>query len=112
MFATPHPSKALTIDLPMGYMIKKIKQSFLIVSFLGFLVLSSAIGVVYLKHLYRHFHTQLQDLRDQRDKLHIEWTQLLLEQSALASDMRVEQIARDELGMIFPAPNTIEMIRP
>jgi len=109
MFSTANAHKTIALARPLPYL---IQQSLLSMFVLGLLVLSSAIGVVYIKHLYRNFHTQLQSLRDQRDKCHIEWTQLLLEQSALASDMRVEQIARNELGMIFPAPDKIVIIRP
>ncbi len=76
------------------------------------LVLSSALGVVYSKHIGRNFHTQLQELRNDRDRLHIEWTQLLLERGALGSDMRVEKIAREDLGMRFPTQKEIVMIRP
>ena len=109
MFRAATSDQTIALARPLPYL---MKQSLLSVVFLGLLVLSSAIGVVYTKHLYRNFHTELQSLRDQRDKCHIEWTQLLLEQSALASDMRVEQIARNELGMIFPAPDKIVIIRP
>lgn len=79
---------------------------------LGLLVLSSAIGVVYSKHVGRNFHTQLQELYNERDKLHVEWTQLLLERGALGADMRVEKIAREELGMRFPLQDEIVMIKP
>ena len=78
----------------------------------GLLVLCSAMGVVYTKHVNRHFYTELQQLRNERDRLHVEWTQLLLERGTLGSDMRVEKIARDELGMVFPSPEKTVMIKP
>ncbi len=109
MFSKATSPQTIALARPLPYL---MQQSVLSLFFLGLLILSSAIAVVYVKHLYRNFHTQLQSLRDQRDKCHIEWTQLLLEQSALASDMRVEQIARNELGMIFPEPDKIVIIRP
>ena len=79
---------------------------------LGLLVLSSAISVVYAKHLHRGLHIQLQQLQQERDKYHVEWTQLLLEQGTLGSDLRVEKVAREQLGMIIPPPNQIVVIKP
>lgn len=80
--------------------------------FLSFLVLSSALGVVYTKYLNRNLHIQLEVLQDSRDNLHVEWTQLLLEQGTLASDLRVEKIAREKLGMIMPSNKEIVVIQP
>lgn len=79
---------------------------------LSFLVLSSALGVVYTKYLNRNLHIQLEQLQDARDNLHVEWTQLLLEQGTLASDLRVEKIAREKLGMVIPSPKEIVVIQP
>ncbi len=79
---------------------------------LGSLVLCSAIGVVYTKYLNRSLHIELQQLQDLRDKLHIEWTQLLLEQGTLGSDVRVEKVAREKLDMILPSQNQIIVIKP
>ncbi len=79
---------------------------------LGLVVLGSALGVVYTKHLYRNRHIQLQQLQNTRDKLHVEWTQLLLEQGTLGSDVQVEKIAREQLGMIIPPPNQMAVIKP
>lgn len=89
-----------------------LQQRFWTIGLLSLFLLSSAMGLVAVKHLNRYFHIQLQQLREQRDQLHTEWTQLLLEQSALASDMRVEQIARDDLGMVFPEPQKTVIIKP
>lgn len=80
--------------------------------FLMFLVLMSAMAVVYVKHLNRSLHIELQQSQRKRDHLHVEWSRLLLEQGALASDVRVEQVAREQLGMIIPSPTTIEVMRP
>lgn len=82
------------------------------IAILGVLVLGSALGVVYTKYLNRNLHIQLEQLQDARDNLHVEWTQLLLEQGTLASDVRVEKIAREKLGMIVPSPKEIVVIQP
>ncbi len=80
--------------------------------FLGVLLLSAALGVVYTKYLNRHLHIQLETLQHERDNLHVEWTQLLLEQGTLASDLRVEKIAREKLKMIVPSSKEIVVIQP
>ncbi len=69
-------------------------------------------GVVYTKYLNRNLHIQLEALQNARDNLHIEWTQLLLEQGTLASDLRVEKIARERLDMIIPANKDIVVVQP
>jgi cell division protein FtsL len=79
---------------------------------LSVLVLSSAIAVVYIQYLNRNLHIQLQQLQESRDRLHIEWTQLLLEQGTLGSDIRVEKIAREHLDMLLPSPNKVLVIKP
>ena len=78
----------------------------------SFILLSSALAVVYSKHLYRKLHIQLQHLQQARDSLHNEWTQLLLEQGTLASDVRVEKIARETLKMKIPDPTQTQVINP
>jgi cell division protein FtsL len=82
------------------------------IMFASLLVLSSALGVVYTKYLNRNLHIQLEVLQDSRNNLHVEWTQLLLEQGTLASDLRVEKIAREKLGMIAPSNKEIVVIQP
>lgn len=75
----------------------------LAVCFLMFgLVLAQAIGVIYIKQNKRMLHSNLQNMYKMRDKLHIEWSQLLLEQGTWEADARVEHIARDRLGMVMP----------
>lgn len=99
----------MKLSSPLLWILKR--QSMRVV-FLGFLVLSSAIGIVYTKYLNRKLHIRLQQLQETRNKLHVEWTQLLLEQSVYASDVRVEKIAREKLEMIAPNQNQIEVIKP
>lgn len=75
-------------------------------------VLGSAIAVVYTQHLNRSLHIQLQHLHEMRDALHVEWSQLLLEQGTYGSDVRVEKVAQDTLKMKLPTPEQIRVIRP
>lgn len=66
------------------------------------LVLFQSLGIIYTKQTKRLLHAKLQGLYSARDKLQIEWSQLLLEQGTWEADSRVEQVAREKLGMIVP----------
>jgi len=75
------------------------------------LVCSSALGVVYAVNESRHLLNELQTLGNKRNSLQVEWGQLLLEQSSLVSQGRVEDIAIAELGMKIPAMENMVMVR-
>ena len=55
---------------------------------------------------------ELQTLNKTKEELRIEWSQLLLEQGTLGSELRVEKIAREQLGMRVPLPEQMMVIRP
>jgi len=76
------------------------------------LVLSSALGMVYVKHKSRALFIELQALQQQRDDYRVEWTQLLLEQSVWDADVLIDKVARQELQMTTPAPQSIIMVKP
>lgn len=59
----------------------------------------SALAVVRARHGNRTEFVELQQLEARRDALEVEWGQLQLEQSAWATHGRIEQVAREELGM-------------
>ncbi len=85
------------IDMPMLVMV--------------ILVIISAVGVIYSKHLNRNEFIQLQKLEKQRDLLNEEWGRLLLEQSTWGSPSRVEQQARTRLNMIVPSADMTVVIK-
>ncbi len=87
-----------------------VRDMVLFVSLFVFLI-ASAIGVIYSKHVSRQLFAELQKLQRERDDLHVEWTQLLLEQGTWASPARIEQMARAERHMTMPGPKQIEVIR-
>ncbi len=82
------------------------------VVFLSGLIVASALALVYIRHTNRSLHIALQKIQMSRDELHVVWTQLKLEHGTLGSDVRVERIARDQLGMISPNPKEITVIQP
>ena len=75
-------------------------------------VLSSAVAVVYSRHLHRQAYIALSTLEHQRDELNIEFGRLQLEQATWAETNRIDQIARTQLGMKFPEGAEIVVLRP
>lgn len=73
-------------------------------------VLFSSLSCIYIIHLSRQTFTELQQLHQQTDALHVEWTQLLLEQGAWASYSRIEQLASQSLQMKRPEPAKVQVI--
>jgi cell division protein FtsL len=75
-------------------------------------VTASGIGVVYAKFLSRKLFVELQGLRAERDLVDAEWSRLQLELGTWASHVRIEQIAREKLGMRVPRADEIVVLRP
>lgn len=69
---------------------------------LGVAVLASAVMVVQFKNDNRRLTNEGTQLRDERDRLDVEWSQLQLEEAAHSSHSRVETIARNQLKMVEP----------
>lgn len=90
--------------------ILKSNKFVLITVFLLILNFCSSLTVIYLRHLNRISMIELQSHIDKQDVLYKEWTQLLLEQSTLASYNRVDQVARNQLGMKLPINKEISIL--
>ncbi len=67
-------------------------------------VLISALVVVYVKNEQRVYFSQQQLAIQQTAQLELEWSQLLLEQSAMAAPARVQRIAHQRLHLVMPNP--------
>ena len=76
------------------------------------LMMISAFGVIYAKHQSRKLFVELQALHKARDNMDIEWGQLQLEQSTLATHSRVEDTAGTKLGMVIPEANQVVILQP
>ena len=74
--------------------------------------IGSAIAVVYARHEHRQLFVALTRLERERDELNIEFGRLQLEQATWAESNRIDQVARDRLGMKFPEGAEIVVIRP
>lgn len=72
----------------------------------------SAIGVVHARHQHRQLFVELTRLEHDRDELNIEFGRLQLEQATWAESNRIDQVARERLGMKFPGAADIVVVRP
>lgn len=87
------------------------RQDVLVTLIMTGLLLGSAVAVAYSSHLNRVLYTQLASLQDERDAYQRQWTQLLLEQSALSAHSHVEDRAIRELDMEVPAREDIVVLQ-
>lgn len=74
-------------------------------------VIASALGVVWTHHQSRVLFVRLTALQTNRDALNIEYRRLELEQATYAEPRRIDQEARQRLGMIEPAPQDTRLLR-
>jgi cell division protein FtsL len=75
-------------------------------------VIGSGVGVVYARQQHRQAYVQLTRLQRERDEINIEFSRLQLEQATWAETNRIDQIARNQLGMKFPEGAEVVVIRP
>jgi len=101
---------------PMAGQLQPLNASaprlWLLVGVLGLAVFASALAVVYSRHWHRTAYQQLEQQQRLRDELEIEWRRLQLEEAALASQARVEQIASERLELFTPPMSAVEMVEP
>lgn len=86
-----------------------LPQQFTLV-LLSLAVFFSGLGVVYMKDLNRRLYHDLQVQQTQYSQLQTQWGQLLLEQSTLSMQARVENIATNQLQMVVPQQKDIQMV--
>lgn len=85
--------------------------SMLVLILLLVLVEVSAMGVVYSTYRSRAQFAELEKLRDGAEDMQVTWSQLLLEQSTLASYSRVSEVAQSQLDMKVPEATSIVMLQ-
>jgi cell division protein FtsL len=83
-----------------------------LVALLALANIASAIAVVHARHEHRQSFAALTRLEAVRDELDIEFGRLQLEQATWAESNRIDQVARQRLGMRFPAPEETVVVRP
>ncbi|MCC8362526.1 cell division protein FtsL [Lysobacter sp. A6] len=73
---------------------------------------ATAIGVVYARHEHRQLFIAFKHLERERDELNIDFGRLQLEQATWAESNRIDQVARNRLGMAFPSADETVVVRP
>ena len=79
---------------------------------LAVLVMVSAVAVVQIKNHSRSLTTRLDGMRQEAERLQLEWAQLQLEQATLAQHGRVDELARSQFGMVDPLDYQIVSAEP
>lgn len=75
------------------------------------LLLATAVSVVYVKDLNRRLLSEMQRQQVQTHALQVSWGQLKLEERTIAAPLRVQQVAKAELGMQTPTQRKVRMVR-
>jgi len=74
------------------------KDQLVNIALLGLLVVS-AFTLIIQSHEQRQLYAQLEVLEQHRDQLDVEWRELRLEQRVMAEHSRLEEIAKNKLGL-------------
>jgi len=85
----------------------KLSKQLCFVLFMSFLVLCSALAVVYVRNEHRVTFSQYEQFKQQTNQLQLQWGQLLLEQASLATPARVQAMAEEKLHMLLPSDKQI-----
>lgn len=73
-------------------------------------ILTSALSVIYVTNMTRSLNASVQQMLVERDHMHVQWGQLLLERSTRMMQARVQQVAEEKLGMVIPDSKSIVII--
>jgi cell division protein FtsL len=74
-------------------------------------ILLSAFAVVYVKDLNRRLFMEYQDLKQNYNELTVNYGKLLLEESALSAQARIQQIAELRQGMELPSAKNSVIVK-
>jgi|GEM_PF-150034 len=74
------------------------------------LLIMSSLGVISSAQQNRALFDELTQLQEQRDDYQRQWSQLLLEQSALGAHGRIEQFAASHSDMVVPSREQIVLV--
>lgn len=65
-------------------------------------LLMSALSMIYVTNVNRDLNADIQQTLIERNQLHVEWGQLLLQKTTWTRQLRIEQVAEEKLNMIAP----------
>lgn len=73
-------------------------------------VLLTALSVIYITNATRSLHANIQQTLAERERLHVQWGQLLLEKSTWIMQARIQNLAEGRLGMLIPDSKSVVVI--
>ena len=71
---------------------------------------ATALAVVFSTYTTRHLLNGLQQVVQEQNRLQVEWGQLLLEQSSLVAQGKMEETAISQLGMEVPPMENVVVL--
>lgn len=74
-------------------------------------VLVSALSIVYVTNTSRNLTAGIQQTLVERNQLHIQWSQLLLEKSSWVTSARVQHVAESNLDMVTPDRKSLVIVK-
>ena len=74
-------------------------------------VVGNAVTIVYTSHVSRKYISQWDQMWQERDRLDIEWRNLLLEEQSQSEHSRITRIASKQLDMSRPLPKEEVVVR-
>lgn len=78
---------------------------------LSFVILASALSVVYITHDTRQQIVKQEQLLTEREGYDVEWRNQILEENSLAEHSRIERLAETELKMQRPSADSEVVIQ-
>ncbi len=73
-------------------------------------VIISALSIVYVTNMTRSLNANVEQTLAERNNLHVQWSQLLLEKSTLTMQARVQRIAESKMGMVIPDNKSVVIV--
>jgi len=73
-------------------------------------ILTSALGIIYVANMARGLNASWQQTLAERDHMHVQWGQLLLEKGTRMRQARVQRIASVRLGMVMPDSKSVVIV--
>lgn len=73
-------------------------------------VLLSALSVIYMTNTTRSLNATIQQTLAERERLHVQWGQLLLEKSTWIMQARIQNLAEGKLGMLIPDSKSVVVV--
>ncbi len=87
-----------------------LKRSQLPLLMMVIAVLVTALTVIYITNATRGLNGAIQQKLTEREQLHVQWSQLLLERSTWIMQARIQNLAQGKLGMFVPDNKSLVVI--